>query len=232
MDNGGEKNGDAFDDELFTALCSGFYVHFRFPPPPPPPPLPPADPQPSLSSFHLLFTSSLPLSCLPLSPICSPHLPSPSARPVSSFSSPPDFICSPGIPFQLLACLLTHTVKCVLQRCSNFFHGMKFDAVLARFFPPSAKIFHFRSPSRIRTYTRAITGRDTFFFFFFPPENRGHATHKSRETVGFYDETYPFSLPPSRGNEGKTNRYAPPSPSSSRNSIERRSFADCNCESV
>lgn len=57
VDNGGEKNGDAFDDELFTALCSGFYVHFRFPPPPSP--LPPADPQPSLSSFHLLFTSSL-----------------------------------------------------------------------------------------------------------------------------------------------------------------------------
>lgn len=148
-----------------------------------------------LSTFYSpLLSPSKPSLVYLFHPICSPHLPSASARPVSSFSSPPDFICSPGIPFQLLACLRTRSN--VLQRCSNFFYGMKFDAVLARFFPPSAKIFHFRSPIRIRTYTHAVTGRDTFFFF---PENRGHATHKSRETVGFYDETYPFS-PPSRGN--------------------------------
>lgn len=176
-------------------------------------------------------------------PICSPHLPSvfghqflPSSR------AAPDFICSPGIPFQLLArllarllaCLLTHTIKCTPRRCSNFFYEMKFDAVLVQFFP--TKISHFRSPfhgseGRIRTHTHTHTINEArYFFFLFFFENRGHATHKSRETVGFYDETYPFS-PPSRGNEGKTNRYAPLHPVS-RNSIERRSFADCNCESV
>lgn len=115
-------------------------------------------------------------------PICSPHLPSvfghqflPSSR------AAPDFICSPGIPFQLLArllarllaCLLTHTIKCTPGRCSNFFYEMKFDAVLVQFFP--TKISHFRSPfhgseGRIRTHTHThtrSTRRDTFFFFFF-----------------------------------------------------------------
>lgn len=106
----------------------------------------------------------------------------------------------------LLACLRARS-NVRPRRCSNFFYEMKFDAVLlVHFFPTLTKIFHFRSPSmdqkggeriRTHTYTRDQRGAILFFSFFFF-ENRGHATHKSRETVGFYDETYPFS-PPHRG---------------------------------
>lgn len=165
MYNGREERGciwrRAFYGPVFR--CSGFYVHFRFPP------LPPG----WFVTFSFFFARSFspfihsvppkPSSPSPFYPVCSlspVHFRalfslSIVRPPVSSFSFVASwfylFLC--GILFQLRATRTTHQ-----QRRFNFFYEMKFDAVRVVLLPARTRYFRscyrFQNPRSRCVYNR------------------------------------------------------------------------------